>query len=112
MLWDMLDKENYILYINRDINLKIKIFEVNDKAEIYVNYKGFNITIPMLVWEFEEDLRLASIEDVGIEGEGQFDKHFVINKEDKESFLDEIYFFLVDNNMDSVLHERYRANWE
>ena len=32
-------------------------------------------------------------------------------KEDKEKFLDEIYFFLVDNNMDSVLNEKYRANW-
>jgi len=52
----------------------------------------------MLVWEFGEDLSLASIEDVHIEGE--------------DRFLDEIYFFLVDNNMDSVLQERYRVNWE
>ena len=28
-----------------------------------------------------------------------------------EKFLDEIYFFLVDNHMDSVLNEKYRANW-
>ena len=112
MLWDILDKENYILYINRDIDLKIKIYEVNEEDEIYMNYKGFNLTVPMLVWEFGEDLKLASIEDVRIEGEGRFDKHFVINKADKEKFLDEIYFFLVDNNMDSVLNERYRVSWE
>lgn len=112
MLWNILDKENYILYINRDINLKIKVFEVNDKDEIYINYKGFNLVIPMLIWEFGEDLKLAEIEDVCIEGESLFDEHFVVNKEDKDKFLDEIYFFLVDNNMDSVLHERYRVNWE
>lgn len=35
----------------------------------------------------------------------------LLKKEDKEKFLDEIYFFLVDNNMDSVLNEKYRANW-
>ena len=46
-----------------------------------------------------------------MEGNDQFDKHFVIKKEDKEKFLDEIYFFLVDNHMDSVLNEKYRANW-
>ena len=60
--------------------------------------------------QFGEYLKLASIEDVNIEGETPFEKHFVINKADKEKFLDEIYFFFVDNNMDSVLHERYRAN--
>jgi len=69
------------------------------------------LTIPMLVWEFGEDLKLASIEDVRMEGNDRFDKHFVIKKEDKEKFLDEIYFFLVDNHMDSVLNEKYRANW-
>lgn len=112
MIWDTIDKGNYIIYINRDIDLKIKIFEINEEDEIYINYKGFNLTIPMLVWEFGEDLKLVSIENVRIEGEGEFDKYFVINKEDKDKFLDEIYFFLVDNNMDSVLHERYRVNWK
>ncbi|HCJ75823.1 MAG TPA: hypothetical protein DHV88_05340, partial [Roseburia sp.] len=76
-----------------------------------INYKGYNLTIPMLVWEFEEDLKLASIEDVRMEGNDQFDKPFVIKKEDKEKFLDEIYFFVVDIHMDSVLNEKYRANW-
>ena len=112
MLWDMLDKGSYIIYVNRDIDLKIKICEINEKDEVYMNYKGFNLTIPMLVWEFGEDLNLASIEGVRIEGESRFDKHFIVNKKNRDRFLDEIYFFLIDNNMDSVLHERYRVNWE
>lgn len=111
MLWDIIDKENYTLYINKDIDLKIKVYEVDEEDKIYMNYKGFNLTIPMLVWEFGEDLELASIEEVSIDGVGQFDKHFVIKKKDRDKFLEEIYFFLVDNNMDSVLHERYRVNW-
>ena len=111
-MWDILNKESYLIYINRDIDLKIKIYEISKKDEIYMNYKGFNLTIPMLVWEIGEDLSLASIEDVRIEGEDRFDKHFVINRKDRDRFLDEIYFFLVDNNMDSVLQERYRVNWE
>ena len=112
MLWNILNKENCIIYINKVIDLKIKICEIGEKEEIYMNYKGFNLTIPMLVWEFGEDLKLASIEDVGIEGEKQFDKHFIVNKKDRDKFLEEIYFFLVDNNMDSVLNEKYLAGWE
>ena len=112
MLWDIVDKEKYYIYINRDIDLNRKIFEANEEDQIYINYKGFNVTIPMLVWELGEDLNLASIENVRIEGEDCFDKHFVIKKEDKDNFLNEIYFFVVDNNMDSVLQERYRVNWE
>lgn len=112
MLWDILDKKNYLLYINRDIDLKVKIYEKNEEDEIYMNYKGFNLTVPMFVWEFGEDLCLASIEGVSIEGAAQFDKHFIVSKKDRDRFLDEMYFFLMDNDMNSVLHERYRANWE
>ena len=111
MLWDIQDKKDYVLYINRDIDLKIKVLKVNNKAELHMNYKGFNLTIPMLVWEFGEDLKLASIENVSIEGEGEFNKYFVINEDDIDTFLDEVYFFLVENNMDSVLRERYLVNW-
>lgn len=112
MLWNVIDKQNFSLYINRDIDLKIKVYEGNDKDEIYMNYKGYNLTMPMLVWEFGEDLSLASIEDVHIGGESAFDNHFIINKKDKDKFLDEIYYFLIDNNMDSILQERYRVSWE
>ena len=112
MLWDIMDKERYILYINRDIDLKIKVYEVNEREEIFMNYKGFNLTLPMLVWEFGEDLCMASIEDVSIKGEKPCETCFVIRKKDRDVFLDEIYFFLVDNNMDSVLREKYRVNWE
>ena len=73
MLWDKLTEENYIIYVNRDIDLRIKVFELMENDEIYINYKGFNLTIPMLVWEFGEDLKLASIEDVRMEGNDRFE---------------------------------------
>ena len=59
MLWEVVDKGNYVIYTNNDINLKIKICETNERDQVYMNYKGFNLTIPMLVWEFGEDLELA-----------------------------------------------------
>ena len=60
MLWDKLTEENYIIYVNRDIDLKIKVFELMENDEIYINYKGLKLTIPILGGEFGEDLKLAS----------------------------------------------------
>lgn len=112
MLWDILEKENYILYINRVIDLKVKVVEAKIKDKIYMNYKGFNLTTPMLVWEFGEDLSLASIEGVRIGGRRESDEYFIVDKKYREQFLEEMYFFLVDNNMDCVMREIYRVNWK
>lgn len=112
MLWNVVKKEDCTIYINNVIDLKMKVKQVNQIDEVYMNYKGFNLTVPMLIWEFGEDLNLVSIENVGIEGESPFDKYFVIDHKDREKFLEEIYFFLVDNNMESVFSDLYRVNWE
>ena len=45
MLWDKLTEENYVVYINRDIDLKIKVFELMENDEIYIKYKGFNLRV-------------------------------------------------------------------
>lgn len=112
LLRNVVNEEKYTLYINNAMELKVKVIKKNAQDEVYMNYKGYNLTVPMFIWEFQEDLCLASIEDFQIEGESEFDQHFVINHKDRERFLDEIYFFLVDNNMESVLKERYLVTWE
>lgn len=111
MLWNVINEKEFTLYINRDIDLKIKVYEANDCNEVYINYKGYNLTTPMLAWEFGEDLSLAAIDNVQLGGDSPFDKHFIINKKDKDKFLEEIYFFLVENNMQEVLKEKYCASW-
>jgi len=112
MLWDIYDKKDYKLYVNRAMDLKIKVYEEDDKNKIHINYKGYNVAFAMLVWEFGEDLNLASIENVHLEGKKIKDRYFVIDKADKDNFLDEIYFFLVDYNMDSVFDDSCRVDWK
>lgn len=112
MLWDIIDKGKFSVYINRDIDLKVKICEASNKIEVHMNYKGYNVTIPMLVWEFSEDLKFADISNVRMEGDDMNKKYFVIDKNDVDKFLNEVYFFLIDNNMDSVLRDEYRVEWE
>lgn len=112
MLWNIIDKKKFCLYINNDIDLIVKVCDVDDKTEVHMNYKGYNLTMPMLVWEFGSVLEFASIYDVSIEGESMNRKYFIIDKNDKERFLNEMYFFLVDNNMDTVLRDTYQVDCE
>ena len=111
MTWEIIYKESYVLYINRVIDLKVKIIFGNEEDAYYINYKGYNIAATMLIWEFGEDLDLASLYDVHFVEESPSNNHFILSKKDKDKFLEEVYFFLIDNNIDSVLKEKYRVDW-
>lgn len=47
-----------------------------------------------------------------MEGDTPFNKHFVVGKKDSDVFLDLIYFFLVENDSDAMIQERYKAEWD
>lgn len=53
----------------------------------------------MMMWEFNEDIELSPIESFHLVGNSPDDELFAVAKKDKEYLLEEIYFFLVDNNM-------------
>ena len=36
MLWDIYDKKDYKLYVNRAMDLKIKVYEEDDKNKIII----------------------------------------------------------------------------
>ncbi len=114
MLWEKIDKKDYTLYKNNVIDLKVRVYEMQDVNKVYINYKGCNLLVPMLIWEFETDLRFACLDDVQVEGieEGERNAYFTVNKEHTDSLLEEVYFFLTDYNMDCVLDDFYRVNWE
>jgi hypothetical protein len=115
MKWEKIEKkDDYILYITKVIDLKIRVYEMEDKNKVYINYKGYNVATAMLIWEFGEDLNLASLYDVKLEdgNEGDRDAYFAVSKENTDRLLEEIYFFLVDYNMDAVCNDGRRVNWE
>ena len=82
-LWDIVNEDGYEIYINNDIGLKVKIIEENEEDIFFINYKGYNVTVPMLIWEFEADLELSTIENIRVVGDPPFDMHFVVGKKDK-----------------------------
>ena len=87
-------------------------YEYEKTDKVYINYKGYNLTVPMVVWEFEAECLEWSIKNVKMEGDTPFNKHFVVGKKDSDVFLDLIYFFLVENDSDAMIQERYKAEWD
>ena len=114
MLWDIFYKKDYVLYVTTVIDLKIRVYDTEEKNKVYINYKGYNVAFAMLIWEFGEDLNLASLYDVKLEkvNEGERNAYFTVSKNNTDRVLEEIYFFLVDYNMDSVCNDRCRLDWE
>lgn len=110
-MWDIIKKQDYKLYKSQYIDLKLKVYEAEVVDRIYVNYKGYNLTVPMAIWEFGAECIEWSI-NVKMVGNDPFDKYFVVDKKDTVAFIDLIYFFMIENNVDVLLQERYKANWK
>lgn len=110
-LWDVVNEDGNDIYINKVIELKIKIVEDGEEDIFYINYKGYNVAFPMMMWEFNEDIELSPIDSFRLVRYSPDDELFAVAKKDKENLLEEIYFFLVDNNMDSCLRPNYKVNW-
>ena len=106
VIWEEIVREKYKTYKNKSMDLMVDVYEQEDVIKAFVNYKGYNIAVPMMFWEFPSFVSLHSIE-VDTEGKDK-ETCFVVAKEKQSIFLDDIFFFLSDNNMDSVLREEYR----
>lgn len=106
MLWEIIKNTDFVIYKNKSMDLRAKVIEDGDFAKVHIDYKGYNIVIPMMFWEFSDFLALHSI-DVDIEDKGK-KAFFVVNIDKLNLFLDDIFFFLLDNNMDAVLREEYK----
>nr|WP_297765157.1 hypothetical protein [uncultured Butyrivibrio sp.] len=106
MLWEIINNTDFVIYKNKSMDLRAKVIEDGDFAKVHIDYKGYNIAIPMMFWEFSDFVALHSI-DVNIEDKGK-KAFFVVNKDKLNLFLDDIFFFLLDNNMDAVLREEYK----
>lgn len=115
MLWDVIDKDTYKLYINKKMNsLELKVYDKNKYSEIYLNYKGYNIIDPMEVWEFftyrEEWNIEAHMHGYSLKNASQM--YYTVGKKDERAFIDLIYFFISENQSDTMLKAKYKIeNW-
>lgn len=106
-MWQVQKKDSIEIWISNVCTLKIEHYEDNNR--VYVDYKGYNVLIPMGMWGFEEEIQERNIQ-YKIEGEkGDFKSlSYVIKKDDLKIFCDLIFFFLSEHNLDGVLDDMFK----
>lgn len=106
-MWQVQKKETFDIWTSNICTLKIEYFE--GKCRVYVDYKGYNVIMPMGMWGGEEEIRDRKIE-FEIDGEkGNFKSlSYVVKKSDLKLFCDMIYFFLSEHNLDKTLNDAFK----
>lgn len=105
--------ENYMLYIFDKINLKIKVVNDNLLKKVYINYKGYNPLFTMLLGEFSAECELDSINcEFKSEADGYNNTFYsIVQKEDLELFVKNIYFFIMENKVERMLDSKDKVIW-
>lgn len=103
-MWEIKKKLNYEIWTSKICTLKIIYFK--DKCKIYIDYKGYNVILPMGMWGFENEIQDRKIK-YEIEGEkGDFKTlRYVVELKDLKLFCDMIFFFLSEHNLTAALSE-------
>lgn len=106
-MWNI-QKEDSLEKWESDI-CNLRVIYDGEKCNIYVDYKGYNVIIPMGIWGFEDEIQKRRI-DYDINGEtGNFKSlSYVISKNDLRLFCDMIYFFLSENSLDEALDPAFK----
>lgn len=100
---------NTVWYKSNKCLYRVKSDE--DDAIIWVNYNGFNIVLPMLMWDFNVEM---DENDIPLKLDMQWNEHrgFIINKQDISYFIGLINFFLTERDPNSmVLNESFSEEW-
>ena len=107
-------KENdYDLYTFEGIDLKIRVYSVENDCKVFINYKGYNISSTMMFWDFENECLEYNLtfETAVTELKNANTLYFIVKKEILNPFIDEIYYFIMENIMDSLLTEEKKVDW-
>ena len=96
-MWRIQKKEKFDIWENDLCSLKVQYEE--NKCRVYVNYKGYNVIIPMGMYGFDE-----------VEGEkGAFNSlSYVVEENKVKLFCNIIFSFLSEHNLDKVLYEEFK----
>lgn len=103
MIWKV-KKEQDIMWYTSDV-CQMKVKEVENKINIWLNYKGYNIIMPMGMWGFDEEVSERGIKyDIG--GDSMSAWYFIIEKNALRLFVDLVYFFIKEHNCDKMINTK------
>lgn len=106
-MWEIQKKETYDIWTSKVCILKIIYLE--DICRVFVDYKGYNVILPMGMWGFEEELQRRKIAfDVDGERGGFKSLNYIVKASDLKLFCDMIFFFLSEHNLDGALNNAFK----
>ena len=91
-MWRIQKKEKFDIWENDLCSLKDQYEE--SKCRVYVNYKGYNVVVPMGICGFEDEIQERKIK-YEVEGEKGIlnSLSYVVEKDNLRLFCDMIFFF-------------------
>lgn len=106
-MWRIQKKEKFDIWENNLCSLKVQYEE--NKCRVYVNYKGYNVVVPMGICGFEDEIQERKIK-YEVEGEkGVLNSlSYVVEKDNLRLFCDMIFFFLTEHSLDRMLYEEFK----
>ena len=106
-MWKIQKKEKFDIWENDLCSLKVQYEE--SKCRVYVNYKGYNVVVPMGICGFEDEIQERKIK-YEVEGEKGIlnSLSYVVEKDNLRLFCDMIFFFLTEHSLDRTLYEEFK----
>lgn len=101
MIWKI-EKSKDTLWYTSDV-CQLKLIGDESKTNIWINYKGYNIIMPMGMWGFDEEVFERGIE-YSIEGDSVEKWYFKTENKNLRLFIDLIYFFIKEHNADEMIN--------
>ena len=107
-MWRIQKKEKFDIWENDLCSLKVQYEE--SKCRVYVNYKGYNVVVPMEICGFEDEIQERKIK-YEVEGEKGIlnSLSYVVEKDNLRLFCDMIFFFLTEHSLDRMLSNKRQA---
>lgn len=106
-MWRIQKKEKFDIWENDLCSLNVQYEE--SKCRVYVNYKGYNVVVPMEICGFEDEIQERKIK-YEVEGEKGIlnSLSYVVEKDNLRLFCDMIFFFLTEHSLDRMLYEEFK----
>lgn len=105
-MYTVVKNEEFSMYVFETMRMNVKAIDNGTTKKVYIDYKGYNPAFTMLMGGFEYECEIDSIKfDVDKDDENNT-MHFIVNSDDLDLFIKEIYCFIVENKVENKLDER------
>lgn len=105
-MYTIVKNEEFSMYVFETMHMNVKVIGNGTIKKVYIDYKGYNPAFTMLMGGFECECEMDSIK-FGVDKDDENNTmHFIVNSNDLDLFVKEIYCFIVENKVEDKLNEQ------